>query len=58
MEELQALRSKIVAEEGEEMGEAVVQLLAFVIDKLANWNCHFVLMEHTGSNGQVSIRSP
>jgi len=38
MEELQALRTEILAEDGEEMGEAVVHLLAFVLDKLANWN--------------------
>lgn len=38
MEELQALRPEIVAEEGEDIGEAVVHLLAFVLDKLANWN--------------------
>ncbi|MBB5688602.1 adenine-specific DNA methylase [Roseomonas alkaliterrae] len=39
MEELHALRPTILAEEGEEMGEAVVHLLAFALDKLANWNC-------------------
>jgi adenine-specific DNA methylase len=39
MEELEALRPKILAEAGEERGEAVVHLLAFVVDKLANWNC-------------------
>lgn len=39
MEELHALRPKIIAEEGSEMGEAVVHLLSFVMDKLANWNC-------------------
>jgi len=39
MEELQALRPAILAEDGEEMGEAVVHLLAFAIDKLANYNC-------------------
>ena len=38
MEELQALRPAILAEEGEEMGEAVAHLLSFVLDKLANWN--------------------
>ncbi len=38
MEELQALRPTILAEEGEELGEAVAHLLAFVLDKLANWN--------------------
>jgi putative DNA methylase len=38
MEELHALRADILAKEGEEVGEAVVHLLAFVLDKLANWN--------------------
>jgi putative DNA methylase len=38
MEELHALRPKILAEEGEELGEAVVHLLSFVFDKFANWN--------------------
>jgi adenine-specific DNA methylase len=38
MEELHALRPTILAEEGEDMGEAVVHLLAFVLDKLTNWN--------------------
>ncbi len=39
MEELHALRPAILAEESEEMGEAVVHLLSFVVDKFANWNC-------------------
>jgi putative DNA methylase len=39
MEELHAIQLNILAEEGEEKGEAVVHLLAFVVDKLANWNC-------------------
>jgi adenine-specific DNA methylase len=38
MEELQALRPEIIEAEGEDIGEAVVHLLAFVLDKLANWN--------------------
>jgi putative DNA methylase len=41
MEELQALRTAILAEDGEEMGEAVVHLLAFGLDKFANHNCLF-----------------
>lgn len=41
MEELQALRPTIIAQEGEELGEAVVHLLSFVFDKLANHNCLF-----------------
>jgi adenine-specific DNA methylase len=38
MEELRALHPTVLSEEGEQMGEAVVHLLAFVLDKLANWN--------------------
>jgi adenine-specific DNA methylase len=38
MEQLQVLRPKIVAAEGEDLGEAVMHLLAFTLDKLANWN--------------------
>lgn len=38
MEELQAIRPSIIEAEGEEVGEAVIHLLAFVLDKLANWN--------------------
>jgi putative DNA methylase len=39
MEELHALRPQILAEEGEELGEAVVHLFSFVLDKFSNWNC-------------------
>ncbi|MGG5821903.1 DUF1156 domain-containing protein [Falsiroseomonas sp. HW251] len=38
MEELHALRPKILAEEGEELGEAIIHLLAFGVDKLTNYN--------------------
>jgi putative DNA methylase len=38
-EELHELRSQILTEEGEEMGEAIIHLLGVVLDKLANWNC-------------------
>ena len=38
MEQLQTLRSQIIAKEGPEKGEAVVHLLAFAIDKFANYN--------------------
>lgn len=38
MEELHLLRSAILAEEGEEVGEAVIHLLAFAIDKFTNYN--------------------
>ena len=41
MEELHALRPDILAAEGEELGEAVVHLLAFGLDKFANHNCLF-----------------
>ena len=38
VEELRRLRPEIVAAEGEEMGEAVVHLLALGLDKFANYN--------------------
>ncbi|MBC7234303.1 MAG: DUF1156 domain-containing protein [Chloroflexi bacterium] len=38
VEELRRLRAEILAAEGEELGEAVVHLLSFVIDKLINYN--------------------
>jgi adenine-specific DNA methylase len=38
VEELRTLRAGIVAKEGEERGGAVEHLLAFAIDKFANWN--------------------
>jgi len=38
VEELQALRPEIIAAEGEEVGEAIVHLLAFGINKFMNWN--------------------
>jgi adenine-specific DNA methylase len=41
MEELQTLRPMIFADEGEELGEGIVHLLSFALDKLANWNCIF-----------------
>ncbi|HYN76315.1 MAG TPA: hypothetical protein VES73_00790, partial [Lamprocystis sp. (in: g-proteobacteria)] len=37
-EELRKLRPEIVAAEGEELGEAVIHMLAFVLNKFANWN--------------------
>jgi adenine-specific DNA methylase len=38
VQELRALRAEIVKMEGPELGEAVVHLLALVIDKFANYN--------------------
>jgi adenine-specific DNA methylase len=38
MEQLLALRSQIISKEGPEKGEAVFHLLAFAIDKFANYN--------------------
>lgn len=38
MEELQTLRAETIAAEGEQLGEAILHLLAFAIDKFANWN--------------------
>jgi putative DNA methylase len=39
MEGLSELHPQIMSEEGEDAGEAIFHLLAFVVDKLANWNC-------------------
>ncbi len=39
VEELRRLRPEIIETEGEEMGEAIVHLLALVVDKFANFNC-------------------
>lgn len=38
VEELNQLRPEIISAEGEDLGEAVVHLLAFVIDKFLNYN--------------------
>ena len=38
VEELRKLRPEIIAAEGEEIGLAVEHLLAFILDKFANWN--------------------
>jgi adenine-specific DNA methylase len=38
VEELQALRPRIIADEGQEIGEAVIHMLAFAIDKFTNYN--------------------
>jgi putative DNA methylase len=38
VEELRGLRSEITETEGEKMGEAIVHLLAFGLDKFANYN--------------------
>jgi adenine-specific DNA methylase len=38
VEELRALHPEIIRTEGAELGEAVVHLLALVVDKFANWN--------------------
>jgi putative DNA methylase len=38
VEELQLLRPQVIQQEGEDVGEAVVHLLAMALDKLANWN--------------------
>lgn len=47
VEELQRLRTEIVKEEGEELGEAVVHLLALAIDKFLNHNCNQTRFENT-----------
>lgn len=40
MEELGRLHSKILEEEGEEVGEGVLHLLSFALDKLANYDSY------------------
>ncbi|OQB28030.1 MAG: hypothetical protein BWY10_00834 [Chloroflexi bacterium ADurb.Bin180] len=39
VEELRRLRPEILEAEGQELGEAVVHLLAFIADKFCNFNC-------------------
>jgi Adenine-specific DNA methylase containing a Zn-ribbon len=39
MEELHALRTTILAQEGVDLGEAIVHLMAFGIDKFTNYDC-------------------
>jgi adenine-specific DNA methylase len=38
VDELRSLRSEIVKVESEKLGEAILHVLAFGVDKLANWN--------------------
>ena len=38
VEELHRLRKEITNQEGSDLGEAIIHLLAFVVDKFANWN--------------------
>lgn len=38
VQELRRLRQEIITSEGASLGEAIVHLLAFVLDKYANWN--------------------
>lgn len=47
VEELNRLRPEVVAAEGEKLGEAVVHLLAFGIDKFLNHNCNQTRFENT-----------
>ncbi len=39
VEELRKLRPEVIRAEGEETGEAILHLLAFVLDKFLNYNC-------------------
>ena len=41
VEELRNLRKEVISIEGEEIGEAILHLLSFVIDKFADYNCNF-----------------
>ncbi len=47
VEELQNLRRDIVNKEGQELGEAVIHLLSFVLDKFCNHNCYLNRWENT-----------
>ncbi|MBM3214088.1 DUF1156 domain-containing protein [Candidatus Poribacteria bacterium] len=47
VEELRRLRPEIVRAEGAELGEAVMHLLAFAMDKVANHNCASSKWENT-----------
>ena len=47
VQELIKLRPEIVGAEGRERGEAIVHLLAFVIDKFLNHNCYSSRWENT-----------
>jgi putative DNA methylase len=40
VEELQRLRPEIITAEGAELGDSVVHLLAFAVDKFLNYNCN------------------
>jgi adenine-specific DNA methylase len=47
VEELRRLRTEIVAAEGMDLAEAIVHMLALVVDKLANHNCVLARFENT-----------
>lgn len=47
VEELCSLRKEIVKAEGAELSEAVIHLLAFVVDKFSNHNCYSNRWENT-----------
>jgi adenine-specific DNA methylase len=47
VEELRRLRNEIVKDIGQELGEAVVHLLAFCLDKFGNHNCYSNRWENT-----------
>ena len=47
VEELLKLRPEVIKADGPELGEAVVHLLAFVIDKFGNHNCAYARWENT-----------
>ncbi|HXK94462.1 MAG TPA: hypothetical protein PKV38_12340, partial [bacterium] len=49
VEELRSLRPEIIQAEGKEAGEAIVHLLALVIDKFGNHNCSSTRWENTRS---------
>ncbi len=51
VEELKKLRPEVVKTEGKEMGEAIIHMLAFAIDKYINRNC--VLTRFEPSQGTI-----
>lgn len=64
VEELKKLRPEIIAQEGEEMGEAIVHLLALVLDKFADYNSAQVgwhpsreVIAHTFSRHDFAFRA-
>ena len=58
MDERDALRPTILAEEGAEIGEAMIHLLGFVLEELANWTCILSSWNVKCAHSSVAVRSP